>query len=163
MKLNLISIISGFNLSQINTNFQSIVTELQNKVMYRNNPIGEPNTLETDIDANGKNIYNVQTLSVLGTFIVAGIDISAQVAAAAASAVQSAASAVASAASAALALVRANSSLAYSNLSAQSYALTSSIASSFAGGSIGFTSSAYDFGSVADATTYFNRDFGSIV
>lgn len=38
-----------------------------------------------------------------------------------------------------------------------------SIAQSLAGGTIGFNASSYDFGQVTDATTYFNRDFGSLV
>ncbi len=50
---------SGFNLAAINANFTAIEAELQDKVLYRNNPIGEPNTLETDLDANSKRIFNL--------------------------------------------------------------------------------------------------------
>lgn len=50
---------SGSSLSVINDNFQKIQTELQNNILYRNNPIGEPNSLGNDIDMNGKRIYNL--------------------------------------------------------------------------------------------------------
>lgn len=44
-----------------------------------------------------------------------------------------------------------------------SAAQSESIASALASGTIGFSAPAYDFGYVRDASTYFNRDFGSIV
>lgn len=58
-KIVLDTVTGGYDLSVINNNFDKIETELQNKVLYRNNPVGEPNTLETDVDANGKRIYNL--------------------------------------------------------------------------------------------------------
>lgn len=58
-KIVLDTVTGGYDLSVINNNFDKIETELQNKVLYRNNPVGEANTLETDIDANGKRIYNL--------------------------------------------------------------------------------------------------------
>lgn len=45
--------------SVINANFDKIEQEVQNKILYRQNPSGEPNTLESDIDCNGKVLYNV--------------------------------------------------------------------------------------------------------
>lgn len=58
-KIELDNVLSGYNLSKINSNFQKIEDELNNKVMYRNPPVGEPNQLEQDVDANGKRIYNL--------------------------------------------------------------------------------------------------------
>lgn len=58
-KLILNPVTGGYDLSIINNNFDKIETEFQNKVLYRDNPIGEPNTLVTDIDANSKRIYNL--------------------------------------------------------------------------------------------------------
>lgn len=58
-KLTLDIVSGGYDLSIINDNFDKIETEFQNKVLYRNNPIGETNTVETDIDMNGKRIYNL--------------------------------------------------------------------------------------------------------
>lgn len=52
---------SGYNINVINQNFQKIAEELQNKVLYRNNPSGEPNALENDLDANGYTVYNLKT------------------------------------------------------------------------------------------------------
>lgn len=43
----------------LNTNFDLIEAELQNKVLYRNNPVGEPNAMEVDLDLNGKRILNL--------------------------------------------------------------------------------------------------------
>lgn len=63
-------------LSVINDNFDKLEQELQNKVLYRNNPEGEPNALQNDVDANGNSIYNVQDLTITGDFTVNGQDIS---------------------------------------------------------------------------------------
>ena len=51
----------GFNISTINDNFQAIADELNDKVLYRDNPVGETNTLESDVDVNGQRIYNLPT------------------------------------------------------------------------------------------------------
>jgi len=45
-------------LSVINDNFDKIEQELQNKVLYRDNPVGEPNVMENSIDMNGFDILN---------------------------------------------------------------------------------------------------------
>lgn len=58
-KITLEDVAGGYNISAINRNFVKIEEELQNKVLYRDNPVGEPNTLITDIDANGRSIYNL--------------------------------------------------------------------------------------------------------
>lgn len=59
MKITLPSVAGGYNLQLINENFQTIATELNTKVFYRNNPTGEPNTPSQDIDFNGKRLYNL--------------------------------------------------------------------------------------------------------
>ena len=51
--------LSGASVAVINENFQKISDELQNKVLYRNNTSGEPNSLSTDLDTNGKRVYNL--------------------------------------------------------------------------------------------------------
>lgn len=43
----------------INNNFQLVARALQNNVLYRDNIVGEPNALNSNIDANGKHIYNL--------------------------------------------------------------------------------------------------------
>jgi hypothetical protein len=50
--------------------------------------------------------------------------------------------------------------LAYAKDASSSYAKTNSIASAFSGALVGFDANSYDFGSIVDQTTYFNRDFG---
>lgn len=58
-KLVLPTISGGYaSVTQLNTAFDQIETELQNKVLYRNNPTGEPNQLESDIDMNGHRLLN---------------------------------------------------------------------------------------------------------
>lgn len=78
-KLTLPTVKTGYNLNQINENFQSIVDELQNKVLYRNNPAGEPNQWETQQDANSNRLINLPdavsakepvTLSQLLSFVI---------------------------------------------------------------------------------------------
>ena len=62
--------VTGVNAtSVINSNFNKIVLELQNEVLYRKNPVGEPNALENDIDANGKDINNVSDLRADRVFV----------------------------------------------------------------------------------------------
>lgn len=39
---------------------------------------------------------------------------------------------------------------------------TAALAASLAGGSMGFSAAAYDFGSITDPNTYFNLDFGTV-
>ncbi len=96
------------SLSVINDNFDKIEQELQNKVLYRDNPEGEPNTVENDVDFNGNDIYNVYNLSVSNSFTVNGKNVEevvddaiAGVEQSAESAANSATAAAASAASAA--------------------------------------------------------------
>ncbi len=59
MKITLPSVAGGYNLQLINENFQTLATELNDKVAYRINPVGEPNTPEQDLDMNGYRIYNL--------------------------------------------------------------------------------------------------------
>ena len=54
----------GYNLSAINNNFQEIADLLNNQVLFRDNPIGEPNQLENDLDINGHDLLNVDTLKI---------------------------------------------------------------------------------------------------
>lgn len=58
-KISLPPIAGGFNLSQINTNFQRIADILNHDVLYRDSENDRPNGLRTDLDANNKRIYNL--------------------------------------------------------------------------------------------------------
>lgn len=58
-KLVLDEVASGYNLSVLNNNFQKIAQELQDKVLYRDNPTGEPNQMEVNLDLNSNKILNV--------------------------------------------------------------------------------------------------------
>lgn len=64
-KLTLQSLISGLaSISKLNANFTAIASEFQNKVLYRDNPDGEPNQMECDLDLNQNSISNVNSLTV---------------------------------------------------------------------------------------------------
>lgn len=58
-KIDIPNIKGGFNLSKINDAIDTFEDHLNNKVLYRNNPTGEPNQMESDLDLNGKRIYNL--------------------------------------------------------------------------------------------------------
>lgn len=58
-KIELTETNSGYNLQVINNNFNKIKDELNNKVLYRNSPSGEPNAMQTSLDMNGQRIYNL--------------------------------------------------------------------------------------------------------
>lgn len=62
-KIVLHNVLSGFNLAKINENFQEIKDTLNEKVLYRDNPLGEANTMENILDMNGYDIINVKSIS----------------------------------------------------------------------------------------------------
>ena len=70
-KLVLDDLPAGFNRQRIDSNFTKIEQEFQDKVLYRDNPTGEPNQMENDLDMNGNSILNVTGLEfteiILGT------------------------------------------------------------------------------------------------
>lgn len=158
------------SLSVINDNFDKIEQELQNKVHYRDNPEGEPNTFENDVDLNGNNIYNVENLTVANSFTVngknieevvddaiAGIEQSAESAAnsataaanSAASAFSSAASATASAATATTKASEASTSATNAGNSATAAALSATASASSATAASGSATSAASSSSTA--------------
>ena len=58
-KITLSTVSSGFlSNTTMSTNFTSIANEFQNKVLYRDNPTGEPNSMQQDLDMNGHRILN---------------------------------------------------------------------------------------------------------
>jgi hypothetical protein len=70
-KITLPNISSGFNtVSAFNNALNQIEQEFQNKVLYRNNPTGEPNQMSSDIDMNGNSILNAGSLFVDGQDII---------------------------------------------------------------------------------------------
>ena len=82
--------------------------------------------------------------------------------AAAASQASATASATSANAAKTIAVNSATSAAADAEDAAAAAAQAQAIADALAGGSIGFDAAAYDLGSVADESTYFNRDLGSI-
>lgn len=59
-KINLDGILSGFkSVAKIIANFTSIETALNDKVLYRDNPEGEPNQMANELDMNGQAINNL--------------------------------------------------------------------------------------------------------
>jgi len=70
-KITLPNISSGFNtVNAFNNAFNQIEQEFQNKVLYRDNPSGEPNQMSSDIDMNGNKILNTSGIFVDGVDIV---------------------------------------------------------------------------------------------
>jgi chemotaxis protein histidine kinase CheA len=120
------------SLSVINDNFDKIEQELQNKVHYRDNPEGEPNTFENDVDLNGNNIYNVENLTVANSFTVNGKNIEEVVDDAIAGIEQSAESAANSATAAANSAASSSSSAASATASATTATTKASEASTSA-------------------------------
>lgn len=58
-KINLPEIGSGYNVTTINANFQKLEDVINDKILFRDNPTGEPNQLLTDVDSNGMRVYNL--------------------------------------------------------------------------------------------------------
>ena len=157
-KIVLPSISSGYaSTTQINTAFEQLEAELQDKVLYRDNPTGEPNYLLTDVDCNGKNLLNIGTIN--GVSADALTDLTSYVDSAASSALDSANFATDSQGFAAIATNAA------SNAAASAIAASNSAADAAAYSSVGFdvASTIYDFGSIIDAVLTFTTDYGSVV
>ena len=61
-KLTLTDASGGFNsTAQLNANNTLLETEFQDKVLYRNNPTGEPNQMENNLDMNSNRILNLSS------------------------------------------------------------------------------------------------------
>jgi hypothetical protein len=63
-KIVLSDVASGYNRQRINENFQALEDELNNKVLYRDNPAGQPNVMVNDIDMNSNDVLNAGTVAV---------------------------------------------------------------------------------------------------
>lgn len=74
-KITLQSLTSTFSsIAKLNANFAALVAELQDKVLYRNNPTGEPNQMEGALDMNSNNIDNAGTISTT-TLVIDGVTV----------------------------------------------------------------------------------------
>lgn len=78
-KIVLDDVASGFNLQKINANFEAIQNEFNEKVLYRDNPVSEPNSMESSLDMNGFDLLNVATLSV-SNLDISGVNFDEQIA-----------------------------------------------------------------------------------
>ena len=59
-KIDLESTLSGYQAAaSLRRNFEAIEAEFQDKVLYRDNPAGEPNSMENDLDMNSNRIINL--------------------------------------------------------------------------------------------------------
>ena len=68
-KITIPAVSGGFNLkTDVNTRLQQIEDELNNKVLYRDNPVGEANSLSNDIDMNNNDILNAKDVYLLDSF-----------------------------------------------------------------------------------------------
>lgn len=58
-KIVLNNVVDSTDVSLINENFQKLEDALNLKVLYRDNPVGTDNSVATDVDFNGKRVYNL--------------------------------------------------------------------------------------------------------
>ena len=74
-KVTLSDITAGYaSASALNTTFNILEDEFNNNVLYRDNPSGEPNQMENNLDMNSFNILNVSNMQV-DSVTVNGVDI----------------------------------------------------------------------------------------
>jgi hypothetical protein len=77
-KVNLSDIQAGYaSVASLNATFNTIEDNFNTKVLYRNNPSGEPNQMENALDLNGNDILNAGSMNV-SNFTVNGQDYIAQ-------------------------------------------------------------------------------------
>ena len=73
-KLTLPTISSGYaTTTSLNVAFDQIEDQFNNRVLYRDNPTGEPNTMQNDLDMNNNDLLNVGSLD-LDSLTVNGVD-----------------------------------------------------------------------------------------
>ena len=73
-KITVSDISSGYaSTTALNASFNQIEDEFNNKVLYRNNPSGEPNQMQQDLDMNNFGLLNVNELTTT-SFTVNGVD-----------------------------------------------------------------------------------------
>lgn len=73
-KISISNLQSGYaSTSALNASFDTIEQEFQNKVLYRDNPTGEPNQMENDIDLNSNDLLNAGTVNATN-LLVNGVD-----------------------------------------------------------------------------------------
>lgn len=137
-KITVTPITNANNLTNINNNFSSLATELNDKVLYRNNPSGEANQMMNSLDMNGNDVLNIGDINVQG-ISVGGIDLIAELDTAVASSESSAATALAAATS--------------SNTSALAAAASAASASGTLAGAMLKANNLSDVASVAAAKT----------
>lgn len=58
-KITVDTALTDYGATKLNQNFQKLVDELNKKVLYRDNPNGEPNQMENALDMNGERILNL--------------------------------------------------------------------------------------------------------
>jgi len=64
-------ITSGYaSTTALNATFDTIEDHFNNKVLYRDNPSGEPNQMLNDLDLNNNRLLNVSSLTVNGVDIL---------------------------------------------------------------------------------------------
>lgn len=64
-KITLDTIVAGFkSVTKLISNFNTVTSEFNDKVLYRDNPAGEANQMENDFDMNSNSILNTKDLSI---------------------------------------------------------------------------------------------------
>lgn len=79
-KITLPTVTNGQNISTVNSNFAAIQDALNNHVLYRDNPSGEPNQMMQDLDMNGKSLLNIGSISAQTISLEDGTDLNTVVA-----------------------------------------------------------------------------------
>ena len=68
-KIVLAPVTNTNTLSTVNQNFEDLAGALQNQVFYRDNPVGETNTVLNTLDMDGNDIINASTIHTLDLFV----------------------------------------------------------------------------------------------
>lgn len=69
-KITFNRVVSNFGFkTAFNNLLGRIEQEFQDKVLYRNNPTGEPNSMSVDLDMNGKDLLNARKINATGLLV----------------------------------------------------------------------------------------------
>src|SRR5512139_1124663 len=148
-KKTALTVSSGFaSQTQINAEFAAIAAEFNDKVLYRDNPVGEANSMNNDLDMSSNRIINLPA-PVSDHEPARYGDIGGYASTASAAATAADASADAAAVSAASA-----------SSSAASAATSATSAASVASTGLNAASTMFDFGLITDPHSFFPTDYG---
>ena len=165
-KITIPPVSGGFDLkTTVDARLQQVEDELNTKVLYKTNPVGEDNSLDNDIDMDGNDLLNAGIVAA-EIILLDGVNQEEVLQGLVDDASESAAEAAASEAASAVSASAALSSELQADITKNAVdVVAAQVASDVSGITIEFLvdGAFYDLGFVSDPTTLFPTDLGGLI